>query len=308
MKRILLGAFGALLSLSALATTYTPITTLNPTGSTAGQVIVSTGPTTSPGWAALALTNLPQAAANTVLGNGTASTAAVTALAVPSCSALGNALRWTSGAGFTCATGNAMTNQNLGVFAATTSAQLAGVISDETGSGSLVFATGAAINPTSTGATTPGTGAFTTLNASSNDALLYTNISGQSFTSGTAATVTTWTKTFDRANANFNASTGVFTAPAAGYYQVSAQLCWVSAVGVVSAAYQATIVANGTTVAIGRFQQEATGTVAPSVQVSAVVSLTAGQTLVLQGLQASGAAYALSTSAGLNFLSINRVP
>jgi len=35
----------------------------------------------------------------------------------------------------------ALTSNNLGAFAATTSAQLAGVISDETGSGSLVFAT-----------------------------------------------------------------------------------------------------------------------------------------------------------------------
>jgi hypothetical protein len=40
----------------------------------------------------------------------------------------------------------ALTANNLGVFAATTSSQLAGVISDETGSGALVFATAPALS------------------------------------------------------------------------------------------------------------------------------------------------------------------
>ena len=53
----------------------------------------------------IAYSNLAQAAANTVLANATGSTANVAALAVPSCSATGNALQWTSGTGFTCATG-----------------------------------------------------------------------------------------------------------------------------------------------------------------------------------------------------------
>lgn len=48
--------------------------------------------------------------------------------------------------------GDALTSGNLSQFAATTSAQLAGVISDETGTGALVFGT----NPTLTGATLAG--------------------------------------------------------------------------------------------------------------------------------------------------------
>lgn len=47
----------------------------------------------------------------------------------------------------------AYTNDNLSVFAATTSAQLAGVISDETGSGALVFATSPALAGTPTAPT-----------------------------------------------------------------------------------------------------------------------------------------------------------
>ncbi|EED98585.1 conserved hypothetical protein [Burkholderia multivorans CGD1] len=65
---------------------------------------------------------------------------------MPSCSGANNALRWTAGAGFTCAGSIALTSSGLNQFAATTSAQLAGVVTDETGSGSLVFANGPVIN------------------------------------------------------------------------------------------------------------------------------------------------------------------
>ncbi|WP_155774358.1 beta strand repeat-containing protein [Burkholderia pseudomultivorans] len=76
-------------------------------------------------------------AANTIIGNGTGSTASPTALAVPSCSATTNALTWTSSTGFTC---------NSSINAAT-----------------LGGATFAAPGPI--GSSTPSTGAFTTVNS-----------------------------------------------------------------------------------------------------------------------------------------------
>ena len=75
----------------------------------------------------------------------------------------------------------ALSTGNLSQFAATTSSQLAGVISDETGTGSLVFATsptlatptintatisGGTINNTIIGGSTPAAGSFTSLSAS----------------------------------------------------------------------------------------------------------------------------------------------
>ena len=51
----------------------------------------------------------------------------------------------------------AYTSNNLSVFAATTSAQLAGVISDETGSGALVFATSPTLTTPLLGTPTSGT-------------------------------------------------------------------------------------------------------------------------------------------------------
>jgi polygalacturonase len=96
---------------------------------------------------------------------------------MPSCSTANSALKYALASGWSCGTTFALTSDTLAQFAATTSAQLAGVISDETGSGSLVFGTsptigtpvitGGSINNASVGATTPSTGAFTTLAASS---------------------------------------------------------------------------------------------------------------------------------------------
>lgn len=54
----------------------------------------------------------------------------------------GTTFQWRLSAGWVTA---ATTNSNLGIFAATTSAQLRGIISDETGTGALVFATSPAL-------------------------------------------------------------------------------------------------------------------------------------------------------------------
>jgi hypothetical protein len=60
MKRIFAGAF-ALLSFAAFAAfaaTTTPVQLLNPAGSTSGQAILSTGPTTAPLWGGVPLTGV----------------------------------------------------------------------------------------------------------------------------------------------------------------------------------------------------------------------------------------------------------
>lgn len=101
MKKII-AALLALASAAAFGATLNPVQLLNPAGSTAGQAIVSTGPSTAPGWANVSLSGLSSIAANTVVGNATASSASPTAVAMPSCSGATNALEWTSGTGFVC--------------------------------------------------------------------------------------------------------------------------------------------------------------------------------------------------------------
>jgi hypothetical protein len=88
MKRIL-GAVLALLTSAAFAATTVPVQLLNPAGSTAGQAILSTGPSTAPAWGAVTLSGVTgtlaianggtgatsASAARTNLGLGTAATA-----------------------------------------------------------------------------------------------------------------------------------------------------------------------------------------------------------------------------------------
>ncbi|MBJ9686789.1 hypothetical protein I5589_06815 [Burkholderia vietnamiensis] len=154
MKRIFAAALCAL-STFAFGATLAPIQLLNPAGSTSGQVITSNGPTAAPSWQSVTYGILPTIAANSVLGNKTTSAATPSAVALPSCSTANSALQYTSGTGFSCGSAFALTSGTLAQFAATTSAQLAGVVSDETGSGALVFGTSPSIsNPTLTGTTT----------------------------------------------------------------------------------------------------------------------------------------------------------
>lgn len=170
-------------------------------------------------------------------------------------------------------------------------------------------ATGGSINGVSVGSTTPSTGGFTTLAASGNDALTYSNTSGQSIANATNTNVTGWTKTFDRLSTNFNAATGVFTAPATGFYAVSACLLYAANTGAFNSSVEALIVANSVTVATGINIRESASSAGQQACVAADVSMTTGQTLVIQALQSTGAAVALQTAAGgLNYVSIHRIP
>lgn len=144
MKKVLLSLSLALYALSSAAATLSPVQLLNPAGSTSGQAIVSTGASTAPAWGNVTATALAAQAANTVLANVTGSSASPTAVAVPSCSASGNNLQWTSGAGFTCATGYAQ-------------------LASPTFTGSVTIPGGSITNTSISGST----GSFTTLAASS---------------------------------------------------------------------------------------------------------------------------------------------
>lgn len=164
-------------------------------------------------------------------------------------------------------------------------------------------------SPPAIGSTAPSTGAFTTLSASANDALLYNNSSATSVPNSTATAIPTWTLVSDRLATNFNASTGVFTAPATGIYQVSGQVSYSTAVGVVGAQYTVQVAVNGTATGVSpTVFQESISSTAVNVPFSQIVSMTAGNTLTITAFQTSGAARTLSPAAGLTYVSINRIP
>ncbi len=232
MKRLISAAFALLaIAFSAQAATLSPITLLNPAGSTAGQAIVSTGPSTAPAWSKVTATALAAQAANTVVANVTGSSASPTAFAMPSCSTTNSALQYTSGTGFTCYANSAVTTGTLAQFAATTSAQLAGVLSDETGTGSAVFSASPALTGTPT-APTASLGTNTTQIATmaavqaavQNTPKPYFQAhlsANQSVTANTATKIQFNTKDFD-SGGYFDATTNYrFTPLVAGKYKVT---------------------------------------------------------------------------------------
>lgn len=252
-------------------------------------------------------------AAPSPLGSTTPSTGAFTSLTANNTAANATALtvaNTSSNGAIIGMTGNGATTPSKffrvlgGTLAVVNSAFTNNILTlSDTGGLSVANIDGAVI-----GNTAAASGAFTSLSASGNDALFYQNSSGQSIPNATNTTVTTWTKVSDRVNTNFNASTGTFTAPVTGQYQVSCQLFYASALNVAATAVQALIVANGVTVAVGTDSITGAATIGVAAQVSAIVSLTAGQTVVIQAFQNSGAARALSATGNFSYLSINRLP
>lgn len=90
---------------------------------TAGLPLLSGGATANPSFATLGLSALTGITANSVVANATGSSAAPTAVAMPSCSTSSSALQWTNGTGFVCNT--SINATSLGGNAANTFAPLA---------------------------------------------------------------------------------------------------------------------------------------------------------------------------------------
>lgn len=106
MKKII-AALLLLCASVAGATTLVPVPLLNPAGSTAGQVALSNGPVTAPGWGNVGATSLAAQAANTVVANVTGSSASPTAFPMPTCNTSTSALQYTPGTGWICYTNSA---------------------------------------------------------------------------------------------------------------------------------------------------------------------------------------------------------
>lgn len=170
MKKYLAAISLLAASLTAPATTLNPVQLLNPAGSTAGQVIVSTGASTAPAWGTVTAGILSPVAANTVVANVTSGTASPTAFAMPSCSTSTSAIQYTTNTGFTCFTGLAplaspaftgtVTTAALTTTGAFTPSQTAGIVGTTTNNsanagsvGEYVTATGSGVSMTTGTAT-----------------------------------------------------------------------------------------------------------------------------------------------------------
>jgi hypothetical protein len=198
-------------------------------------------------------------------------------------------LQYTSGTGFTCYANSATTTGTLAQFASTTSAQLAGVLSDETGSGAAVFGTNPAISgATITGSSYAGSVAATTLSASS-------TVSGTGFSTYLASPP---------------AIGG--TAPAAGTFTNLSSSGTVSGTGF--SAYLASPPAIGTTTAAaGKFTTlQATSAITPAYPAGVVGNTTGsnvtagsvGELISSNVLQASAVSFPNQTSTNVTSITL----
>lgn len=87
MKRFIAAVLAALLSISAYAVTLYPLGLMNPIGSTSGQFITSTGPTTAPTWTTVTLSGLGGVVS--IANGGTGQTSAPAALTALGAASLG---------------------------------------------------------------------------------------------------------------------------------------------------------------------------------------------------------------------------
>lgn len=299
---------------------YAPLTGATFTGPIAATSATFSGLVSVPGLTATGTISLPSAslplsylalqAANTLVANASGSSASPTAISAPSCSTSSSALQWTSGTGLAC--NSAINASTLGGVAAAsylTSATAASTYATIAQATTALAATGGSINGVSIGAATASTVAATTLSASANDALLYVNTSAQSIPTGAQTTITTWTKISDRVNANFSASTGVFTAPVTGFYHVDAGLFYAASANTAGNQFQVVVVGNGVNQCLGSTAVQATAvSTTLDAVTSCMVSLTSGQTIVIQAFQNSGAARPLGVTSATSYVSITRIP
>lgn len=263
----------------------------------------------------ITLGNIAQIGANTVLGNVTGSSASPAAIAMPSCSATGSALNWTTSTGISCQTGLAALNAP----SFTGGVGIAGGLSISTGGASIaagglsvtgnVSGTGFSnylASPPAIGGTAPAAGSFTTITANSMSRVIASTTNAMSIPNNSATTITTWTAALNTGT-NFTASTGVYTAPVTGQYEVSAAFRATSASLGAATQFIVIVVVNGVSTIQAGSTYPATGTAAAQAHISGIVSATAGQTIVVQVFQTSGATLTLDGSAASNWLSINRL-
>ena len=174
MKRILACLSAALFAFGVNAATLLPIQLLNPTGSTSGQTIVSTGASTAPAWGGVPVSGLAAIAANTVLANATASSASPTAFAMPSCA---TALEWTSGTGFVCNTAGAFTTLSAtGLISPTSTIGIKGTATnDSPAAGSVGENPSSGVSITLAGMTTAVPVNFGSISLAAGDWMIYSS-------------------------------------------------------------------------------------------------------------------------------------
>ncbi|CPI06573.1 Uncharacterised protein [Burkholderia pseudomallei] len=134
------------------------------------------------------------------------------------------------------------------------------------------------------------------------------NTSAQSIPNAAYTVITGWTSTKDTTSGAWNAGTGTFTAPTAGWYNVSCQFIFATASWSASQQLAAALFINGAEneATLQTLQGSATQQFVTN-DVSTNVYLNAGDTLQFAAFQSTGSALALANNSNFNFASVVQV-
>lgn len=131
--------------------------------------------------------------------------------------------------------------------------------------------------------------------APSNRAYVLCDAPAKKAVANATATLANWTEITDAGN---NHAAGIFTAPRTGLYQVSAMVTYLAAAWNANTYAQIAIAINGVDARQATSSNESAGNRIVSVNISATISLTAGQNIRINVYQNSGTAK--NTTGGIN--------
>ena len=136
------------------------------------------------------------------------------------------------------------------------------------------------------------------------------NTSGQSIANNGTPIVTGWSNIISQNAAEWNATTGVFTATKSGTYLVSSNLTYAAkAAGQTANIVNVQVVKNSTAQAISTMAATNTTTVVKGTgTATAILNLVVGDTITIRTFQDLGSAALLNTTAGWNNVTIQELP
>lgn len=134
----------------------------------------------------------------------------------------------------------------------------------------------------------------------------YQTSAGQNISNNTSTEVVFATKNFDSHNA-MNTSTGTYTVPVSGKYQVSASFYYSTAITATATDTHIELWKNGSIYQAVNNPKSGTTAAPLSVSGTFLVQCNAGDTLQINALQNSGSAQTLASSGAYNWMAIERV-
>ena len=135
------------------------------------------------------------------------------------------------------------------------------------------------------------------------------NTSGQSIANNTTPTITNWTNLYTQSDAEWNATTGVFTATKSGTYLVSSNLTYAAKTAAQTAnTVRVLIFKNSSSIAASVMAAINTTTVVKGTgTATAILNLVVGDTITIRTFHDLGSAALLNTTDGWNNVTIQEI-